>query len=438
MAVDLPDGWREVPLGEVLRVATRREMTDPATVYRMLGVRLYGRGAFVREERRGDSLSVPYAHRVEAGDLVFSRLFASKGTFCLIGPEHTDCYTSNEFPAFRLKAKAPADLTYILSQVCRPRFWEKVDAFCTGTTTESRFRLNERDFLRLRVPLPPLAEQRAIGAALHGAAGAVDSANGVIEALVEAKRNLMRRLLTLGTSGGGANLHSLQDRWVMGRIAEDVSAAPAGWRLVQLTQVAKLESGHTPSREHPEWWGGDIPWLSLADTDALDGLTVTETAEQVTPEGISNSSARILPAGTVAFSRTATVGKSTIMGVAMATSQDFANWVCGPALEPRYLLQVFRHMSREWERLQEGSTHQTIYMPVFKRLQILLPPMDEQVRIADVGEAFDRRIEAERALLSERVASRNALAGELLSGRLRLPPAVIARHTWPDPDARAA
>ena len=121
-----------------------------------------------------------------------------------------------------------------------------------------------------------------------------------------------------------------------------------------LTKVAKLESGHTPSRDKPDYWGGDIPWLSLADTDALEALEVDQTSECVTSKGIANSSARVLPEDTVVFSRTATVGKATRMKRPMATSQDFANWICGPTLLPAYLVQVFRHMGREWERLQEG------------------------------------------------------------------------------------
>jgi hypothetical protein len=83
---------------------------------------------------------------------------------------------------------------------------------------------------------------------------------------------------------------------------------------------------------------------------------------------------------------------------------------------------------KEWGRLQEGSTHQTIYMPVFKKLQILLPPTKEQQKVAEVGEAFDRRIASERNALTTLVQNRAALAQELLSGRLRLPDSIIARH----------
>ena len=237
----------------------------------------------------------------------------------------------------------------------------------------------------------------------------------------------MRDLLTRGVRRDAVPLQPLPERWVLGRVAGDVRQIPADWKLVRLTGVAKLESGHTPDRKRLDYWDGDIPWLSLGDTNGLGGLTVSVTSECATQLGINNSSARVLPIDTVVFSRTATVGKATRLAVPMATSQDFANWICGPKLSPRYLVQVFRHMTREWDRLQEGSTQQTIYMPVFKKLQILLPPKGEQEKIADAGEAFDLRIEAEQRKLTELVNVRAALAQELLSGRLRLPAAMVAR-----------
>ncbi len=114
----------------------------------------------------------------------------------------------------------------------------------------------------------------------------------------------------------------------------------------------------------------------------------------------------------------------------MTTSQDFANWVCTSVLEPRYLLHVLKHMGREWRRLQAGSspTNKTLYMHALKRLQILLPPIDEQRAIADIGDEFDVRLEAERTLLIGLRTLKAALAQEMLAGRVRLPRAIVARH----------
>ncbi|MET4897098.1 restriction endonuclease subunit S [Sphingomonadaceae bacterium jetA1] len=284
------------------------------------------------------------------------------------------------------------------------------------------------DLAAFKFAIPPLAEQRAISEVLGAIEEAIARSEALIAALAEAKHATMRELLTRGIRGQKAPIKPLPSRWVLGRVAEGITHIPADWDLVTLTKVAKLESGHTPSRDKPDYWNGDIPWLSLADTEALDALEVDRTSECVTAKGIANSSARVLPKDTVVFSRTATVGKASRMKYPMATSQDFANWVCGPTLVPAYLVQVFRHMEREWDRLQEGSTHKTIYMPVFKKLQILLPPTTEQQRIADVGEAFDMRIAQERETRKVLVGNRDALAQELLSGRIRLPESIIVRH----------
>lgn len=83
---------------------------------------------------------------------------------------------------------------------------------------------------------------------------------------------------------------------------------PCGWRWHKLGDLARLESGHTPSRSRPDWWGGEVSWLSLTEIRALDGCWVERTALRTNAAGIANSAARILPRGTVCFSRTASVG----------------------------------------------------------------------------------------------------------------------------------
>ncbi len=427
MPGEMPKGWAAARFRDAMRLEERREPIDPQRTYRLLGVRWYGNGAFLREERIGEGLSAQHLYRVRPGDVIYNRLFAWKGSFGLIGEDLAGCYVSNEFPLFAARLDR-VDPQFLLRVLRHPRTSDRADAFSTGTTSISRNRLNEDDFLHFPLNLPPLAEQRAIAEVLGAVEEAIAKTQMLIEAIAAAKHTTMRELLTRGVRRGNAPLKRLPARWVLGRIAEGVSHIPGDWELVTLTKVAKLESGHTPSRDKPDYWGGDIPWLSLADTDALEALEVDQTSECVTSKGIANSSARILPEDTVVFSRTATVGKATRMKRPMATSQDFANWICGPTLLPAYLVQVFRHMGREWERLQEGSTHQTIYMPVFKKLQILQPPKIEQQKVAEIGEAFDRRIAGEQGALAVLVHNRAALAQELLSGRIRLPESIIARH----------
>jgi type I restriction enzyme S subunit len=363
---------------------------------------------------------------VEVGDLIYNKMWASKGTFALIDGSLGSCFSTSEYPAFRPVDDNSAE--FIIRVLGQPRFWLRAEAWSSGST--DRTRLNPSDFLTLPIPVPAPEEQRAIAMMLTSLDTAIDGAKQLLESLSRAKMATMRELLTLGIRRSATPMQPLPARWVLGRIADGVTHIPADWSLVTLIKVAKLESGHTPSREHLEYWDGDIPWISLQDADALGRTTIGRSAETIGPKGIANSSARLLPAGTVVLQRTANVGLASVMERPMSTSQHFANWICGPKLDPHYLQQVFRHMTREWQRLMAGSVLPDIYMGTFKALQILLPPMAEQKRIAAIGVAFDRRIEAEREALAVLIQNRAALAQELLSGRIRLPQAMIDRHRF--------
>lgn len=156
------------------------------------------------------------------------------------------------------------------------------------------------------------------------------------------------------------------------------SEAPLGWRWARLTDLARLETGHTPSRSHPEWWGGPIPWISLADIRELDGKVAQDTIEHTNEKGIANSAARLLPEGTVVLSRTASVGFVTIMGRPMATSQDFVNWVCGPELDPRFLAYLLRATRAYIRSLSSGAIHQTVYMPTVESFFVCAPSVQRQ------------------------------------------------------------
>jgi type I restriction enzyme, S subunit len=150
-----------------------------------------------------------------------------------------------------------------------------------------------------------------------------------------------------------------------------------------------MASGHTPSRKHPEYWGGEIPWIGIRDAKAHHGEMIEETFQNTNELGIENSSARILPTGTVCLSRTASVGYVVVMGRPMATSQDFANWTCSDALLPPFLKYLLLAEQKSFLRFASGTTHQTIYYPELKAFHVCLPSREEQKRIvAILDDAF--------------------------------------------------
>ena len=171
---------------------------------------------------------------------------------------------------------------------------------------------------------------------------------------------------------------------------------PVGWKWTRLTDVARLETGHTPSRKHPEYWDGDVPWLGIKDAGAHHGRVIEDTIQHTNQLGLANSSARLLPTGTVCLSRTASVGYVTVMGRPMCTSQDFVNWVCGPELHRDWLKYILLLEQKALLIFAHGSTHQTIYFPEVKAFHVALPPIEEQVQRLRILQALDAKIELNR------------------------------------------
>lgn len=265
-------------------------------------------------------------------------------------------------------------------------------------------RVDMDHFLKFEVDVPDLPTQRRIAAQLKEQMAGVEAARKAVEAQQEAVDPLFEKLLA--EAFHGITPLSLG-------IAAD--AAPAGWTWRRLLDVARLESGHTPSRKHPEYWeNGDIPWLALPDIRALDCRVACDTSEKTNALGIANSSARLLPANTVALSRTASVGFVTIFGRPIATSQDFVNWICTDELHPKFLTWLLRAARSFIRGVSTGAIHKTVYMDVVERFHVCLPALSVQKTIAArLDEAF-AQTEALRTNLREQRDAVSALPAAYL------------------------
>jgi type I restriction enzyme S subunit len=280
--------------------------------------------------------------------------------------------------------------------------------------------LDTSAYLNEKVAFPPYSEQTPIAAFLDNETTKIDELISCQEELIELLNEKRQAVISQAVTKGLDPHVPMKQSGI-----EWLGVVPAHWGVLPTRYVARLESGHTPSRQHPEYWENcTIPWFSLSDVWQVRDERkeyVYETSELVSELGIANSSARVLPKGTVLLSRTASVGFSAIMGVDMATTQDFANWVCGPRLRPEYLLYVFRAMKPEFSRLTMGSTHQTIYMPDLHDFRCPLPPIEEQDQIvshircglADI-DAITEKCNAAIKLLQER---RIALISAAVTGK---------------------
>ena len=170
--------WRPVALREVLKPVSRPETVDPMKEYGCLGVRLDGAGPFLRETNQGSRIATKTLFRVEAGDFIYSRLFAWRGAFGVIPPELDDCYVSGEFPTFQ-PVPGCINVEFLRLWFRLPATLRAVEADCTGSTPLTRNRFKEAFFSALEIPLPALSEQRRIVGRIEQLAAKIQEAHNL-------------------------------------------------------------------------------------------------------------------------------------------------------------------------------------------------------------------------------------------------------------------
>jgi len=211
-----------------------------------------------------------------------------------------------------------------------------------------------------------------------------------------------------------------------------LSSSQSGWKRTTLGEVGEWGSGGTPSKSNPEYYGGDIPWLVIGD---LNDSTVTHAATHITEQGLKNSSAKLVPPGTVLIAMYGSIGKLGIAGITCATNQAIAH--CSPNHElvsTNFLTLLLRGMREDLLASGQGVAQQNISQKILKAWPIHLPPLAEQHRIvAKVDElmALLDRLEAAR---SAREATRDRLTTASLT---RLTTAGLTRLTAADSDPEA-
>jgi type I restriction enzyme, S subunit len=416
----LPDNWFYIPLGELGELTRGKSKHRPRNDPKLFGnvVPFLQTGEVARSQGKICSFSKMYS---EFG-VHQSRIFP-KGTICItiaaniadtgildfdacfpdsiVGLITKDSLADKFFVEFYLRT-IRADLAQLASATAQAN-------------------INLGILQKVIIPLPPLNEQRRIVAkieALKARSQRVKEALSAIPTLLDQFRQsvlaaafrgdltadwreenpdvepaslLIKRIesqIILGKeTGRAATINIIPGRAALS-VGDTQAPVPKNWFRVSLLKIARLESGHTPSRKHPEYWDGDIPWIGIADARENHGKYILNTLQHTNEKGLANSAARLLPKNTVCLSRTASVGYTVIMAQPMATSQDFVNWICSDALLPKFLLYAFLAEGEHLLKFGKGTTHTTIYFPEVKAFHLILPPIEEQKKIVQSIELF--------------------------------------------------
>ena len=153
--------WKRVKIGDILKEVSREKKIDPNTKYGLLGVKWYGKGVFLREEKYGKEIKATKLYQVKQGDFIYNRLFAWKSSFAIVPQEFDGCLVSNEFPLFTCH-EGELLPEFLLSYILLPENIAAINNLSGGMSSVSRKRFKENDFLNFEVPQYDIETQNKI------------------------------------------------------------------------------------------------------------------------------------------------------------------------------------------------------------------------------------------------------------------------------------
>jgi len=293
------------------------------------------------------------------------------------------------------------DVTFLL-------YWflakeNKLMGMVTGTGIGAG-KLDTNDLQSLDVFLPPLPEQRKIAKVLNTWGKAITVTEQLISNSQQQKKALMQQLLT-----GKKRLFS-----------DSKKQFEVEWDEVRLSSLGEIYSGGTPNTSNKEYWDGGINWVTPTDITKQDSCYISSSVRKISPDGLKNSSAKLVPKGSLLVCTRATIGEMAITSGEMCTNQGFKNIVPNKGeiiVFLYYLLTFKKHMLVSKAC---GSTFLELSKNAFGSIKLNIPEAKEQQKISLVLSNADKEIDLLKQQLSDLKQEKKALMQQLLTGKRRV------------------
>ncbi len=247
------------------------------------------------------------------------------------------------------------------------------------------------------LPIPPLAEQNRIAEALSDMDELIASLEKLIEKKKAIKQGAMQELLT-----GKRRLPGFCGLW----------------KPVELRQLGRFVGGGTPSTNKPDWWKGNIPWISSSDLE-VNQIKNIKMSRFITQEAVIQSATCLCPEGTVLVVSRVGVGKVAVAPIALCTSQDFTNIIVEKC-NSYFLAYVLSAIMKEKAATTQGTSIKGITSDEIAAITINIPTMKEQEEISIILCNFDRDIELIENKLLKAQQIKQGMMQQLLTGKIRL------------------
>ena len=383
----LPVDWDVVRLGAVFMPVNKKErqvIIRDSKIYHLLTVRLYAKGITLRAIEPGSRIGVKYLYRTEPEDFVFSKIDARNGAWGFVSSELAGALVSGDFPILKLD-KIKGDQYFIKFLLGRPVVWEPLRDIAVGTTHRRRVQIPQ--FLDIRIPLPPIAEQRQIAHVLNVVQHGVEETGKVIDAARELKKSLMRHLFTYGPVP-----YDQVDNVPLKET--EIGPMPERWDVVRLGEIARILYGKAKPQTK-----GTIPAIGSGGVyDWVD----TPLAEYTT----------------LIIGRKGTAGKVWYVQTPCWPSDTTFYLEWKQPIDAIFLYGHFLLSPLSGEHAK--TTLPSLQRPDLENRLIPLPPLPEQQEIARILQAVDRKIEAEENRKRALEAQFKTLLHYLMTGKIRV------------------
>lgn len=279
-------------------------------------------------------------------------------------------------------------LVFRAEEGCEPEFLKflvHADEFIShakSTTTGVQHpRTSWPSLRKFKLSLPPLPEQKKIAHILSTVQRAIEAQERIIQTTTELKKALMHKLFTEGLRNEPQK-------------QTEIGPVPESWEVCKVGDVAKIQSGGTPTREVAEnWSGGTIPWVK---TGEINYCVIHDTEEKITPTGLANSAARLFAKGTLLmamYGQGITRGRVGLLGIEAATNQACASIT--PADEKRissvFLYYFFEYHYEDLRKLGHGANQRNMNAALIRSFPLTFPKADEQAAVVTALESLDEK-----------------------------------------------
>lgn len=385
MSREVPGGWKILRIGDLCEPASVSVQVRDDEDYDLLGVRWYGNGCHSHSRTRGSELKTRVLNRVRASQIVYNKMWVSKGAFAVVPRCLDGAHATAEYPSFDVRLDR-LDPNFIEHYMRQEAFKEDAILLCKGST--SRARLNPFDFMDLTICLPPLHEQRRIAEILSSVDEAIAATRAVLEQTRKVKQGVLERLLTKGIG------HTRFKQTEIGEI-------PKGWETGKIGDFFTLQRGFDITEKQST--AGEYPVVSSS------GISYFHSEAMVHgPAVITGRKGKL---GQVHFIDSSCWPHDTTLWV-----KDFK----GNA--PKFVYWFLRSLNLE--KFDAATAVPTLNRNVVHTLRCAFPPVYEQPLISDHLDSIEATEDAQTRNLTAYGQMKSALMSDLLTGRMRVTEAV--------------